>query len=416
MKILWITNSPFPDVSSDLKLKDAAKGLIYSSANALLQQNDEIELAVVSFYNGKRLEKLVKNRITHYLLSSSFRFTARSDGDTYWQEIKADFQPDVIHIHGSEYFHSYSWVKACGPEKVVLSIQGLVSVCDRYYYGNIAKGDLIKYTTPRDLVRFDTFFSKRRNMQKRGEHEKMLIEKTNHIIGRTSWDRAHIWAINPDATYHFCNETLRPSYYENKWSIENCTRYSIFVSQANYPIKGFHQLIKALPVVLKYFPQTKVYVAGTNYFSNRGIRLTGYGNYINSLIKKYKVSGHIEFTGFLSEEKMCRQYLDAHISVCPSAIENSSNSIGEAQLQGVPCVASYVGGTPDLIEHGETGLLYRFEEVEMLASHICKIFGDDSLAQKISSNARVSASQRHNKEENAASLYRIYSKIVASPN
>lgn len=413
MKILWIVNSPFPEVSNELNLKDKAKGWIFSSANSLLEQNDNINLAVVSFYHGKKLKEIQTEKIKHYLLPEELRFKASADGNLYWQQIKSNFQPDVIHIHGSEYFHSYSFVKACGPEKVILSIQGLVSVYERYYYGNIDKKDLIRYTTPRDIVRLDTFFIKRRNMQKRGVYERLLIEKIGHIIGRTSWDRDHVWAINPKAAYHFCNETLRSSFYENKWSLQNCRKYSIFVSQAQYPIKGFHQLVKALSIVVKHYPQTKVYVAGTNYFSNRGIRINGYGNLINSLTNKYKISDHIEFTGFLSEEEMCRQFLNSHISVCPSAIENSPNSVGEAQILGVPCLASYAGGVPDMIEHGKTGLLHRFEEVEMLASNICRLFADDKLALEISENSRIVAARRHNGVQNAKDLYQIYSKIIA---
>ena len=54
----------------------------------------------------------------------------------------------------------------------------------------------------------------------------------------------------------------------------------------------------------------------------------------------------------------------------PSSIENSPNSLGEAQLLGVPCIASDVGGVTDMIPNKECGIIYRFEEVELLAKHI----------------------------------------------
>ena len=413
MRILWITNSPFPEVYEKLNLSaPVTVGWSHSAANALLSQSNDINLAVASFHKVKELKELEINRITHYLMPTRLKYRVGNTDSSYWQQIKETFNPDVIHIHGSEYLHSYSFVNACGPEKVVLSIQGLVSVYERYYDGNIPWRDLVRHTTLRDVVRWDTFFTKHKNMQKRGKYEKMLIEKIGHVIGRTSWDRDHVWAINPNATYHFCNETLRPSFYKNRWSLQQCERYSIFVSQAQYPIKGFHQLVKALPIVLKHYPETRVYVAGRNYFSGRGIRLNGYGSYINSLIKRYKLSDYIEFTGFLSEEAMCKRFLNSHISVCPSAIENSPNSVGEAQILGVPCLASYVGGTADMMEHGENGLLHRFEEVEMLASNICRIFADDELALKISENARVSAAKRHDRARNASDLYQIYQKMI----
>src|SRR5690606_18797557 len=110
-------------------------------------------------------------------------------------------------------------------------------------------------------------------------------------------------------------------------------------------------------------------------------------------------------------EEMVKEYLNCHVFICPSSIENSPNSLGEAQLLGVPCIASYVGGVPDMVEQEKTGLLYRFEEVEMLAQSIKRIFTDDSLAQKLSENGMVAASKRHDRHANMNQLLKIYRGI-----
>ena len=109
---------------------------------------------------------------------------------------------------------------------------------------------------------------------------------------------------------------------------------------------------------------------------------------------------------------MIDQYLKSHIFLCPSSIENSSNSIGEAQLLGVPCVASYVGGTPDMITDGRTGLLYRFEEYEMLAYNICQIFKNDRIAQELSLAEIAVATQRHDRRNNAIRMMEIYKNVI----
>ena len=49
--------------------------------------------------------------------------------------------------------------------------------------------------------------------------------------------------------------------------------------------------------------------------------------------------------------------LDADLFVHPSYIDNSPNSVCEAQYLGIPVVACYVGGIPSLIEHGKSGWL-----------------------------------------------------------
>ena len=129
-------------------------------------------------------------------------------------------------------------------------------------------------------------------------------------------------------------------------------------------------------------------------------------------MKKFGVKSRFHFTGMLNAESMAQQYRLANVFVCPSSIENSPNSLGEAQLVGCPVVASYVGGVPDMVQHGSTGLLYRFEETEMLASAICRIFGDDKLATDLSRNGISAAQQRHDGEINAKNMIEIYRKVA----
>lgn len=80
------------------------------------------------------------------------------------------------------------------------------------------------------------------------------------------------------------------------------------------------------------------------------------------------------FTGILSEEKMIEQYLKSNVFVLPSVIENSSNSLGEAMLLGMPCVATNTGGTMDILEHKKEGFLYPYTEPAMCADYISRYF------------------------------------------
>ena len=73
-----------------------------------------------------------------------------------------------------------------------------------------------------------------------------------------------------------------------------------------------------------------------------------------------------------------------YVMVLPSAIENSPNSLCEAQLVGIPCVASFVGGVPEMLRDGKDGYLYTFNEPLMLAEYISRIFDSDSLAEQFS--------------------------------
>jgi glycosyltransferase involved in cell wall biosynthesis len=252
--------------------------------------------------------------------------------------------------------------------------------------------------------------------QKRGLYEMEYLERTKHVIGRTNWDFTHTKAVNFKVKYHFCNESLRDGFYTaTKWNIENCESYTVFLSQAGYPIKGLHQVIKAIAILKKDYPTLKIKIGGANITKSETIKdkikLSGYGKYINGLIKQYKLENHIVFLGTLSEEQMIMEYKKAHVFICPSSIENSPNSLGEAQLLGVPVIAAYVGGIPDMIEDRETGLLYRFEEVEMLMEEIRCVFKDNNFASKLSLKGIEAATLRHHKNNILESTIAIYNTI-----
>lgn len=416
MKVLWITNILFPEAeqlltgSGELK---ASGGWMLGAANALLC-NKKVKLTVASVSTKvHKLTKLEGHDILYYILPmGKGNMDFNMDYCKYWQQVNNDVNPDVVHIHGTEYSHGYAYMMACDCNNVVISIQGLTSAYYPYYYFGMTKKDIYMNMTFRDMIR-GSILKGQNQFKQRAAYEIEMIKKTRHIIGRTSWDKARVWAINPNADYHFCNETLRPDFYDgSKWTYNQCDKHSIFISQAGYPIKGLHQVLKAMPFILRQFPDTKIRVAGGDITKSvtlsDKLRLSGYGKYIKNLVNKYNLKGKVIFTGNLNGEQMKQEYLRANVFVCPSTIENSPNSLGEAQILGTPCVASYVGGIMDMMKGNETNL-YRFEEVEMLAEKVCRVFKDADKQNDMS----VVAFNRHNPKNNSNQLLAIYKTIIA---
>ncbi len=417
MKLLWITNILFPDICTKLGIQaPVTGGWLKSLAQVLLDLDENIELAVATLH-GNEYRKDVINGVTYYCLPFSIyklkKYTPAIE--QYWKLVTEDFRPDIVHIHGTEYPHGLAYMKAIGTDNVVISIQGLISIIARYSLGQIPPKKLKRYITIYDLLK-GHILNRPKQMSKSGELEKEYIKLSHNVIGRTEWDKDHIWAINPNTKYHFCNEILREPFYQTIWNLEKCQRHSIFLSQTQNPIKGIHKVIEALPYVIRHYPDIKVYVAGTNFTQKKSLkdklRFDTYANYVVHLMESLGVRNRFIFTGLLNENEMAEQYKHAHLFICPSSIENSPNSLGEAQLVGTPTIASYVGGIPNMIEDGKTGLLYRFEEHEMLARCICNIFENDSLACSLSKNEQKCAQERHDRHSNALRTLEIYNKIL----
>lgn len=114
--------------------------------------------------------------------------------------------------------------------------------------------------------------------------------------------------------------------------------------------------------------------------------------------------------GMLSEQEMCKAYLECNVFICPSSIENSPNSLGEAQLLGIPHIASYVGGIPEIVNYNPE-ILYRFEESEMLASKVIDIF---KLGDKF--KPYFFDYKRYDRLINLSSLNKIYTIIANQTN
>ena len=64
-------------------------------------------------------------------------------------------------------------------------------------------------------------------MKKRGNLEVELLSSVKHIIGRTTWDKAHSFIINPTVCYHYNGENLRDELKENKEMKEIVNRYTL---------------------------------------------------------------------------------------------------------------------------------------------------------------------------------------------
>ncbi len=271
-----------------------------------------------------------------------------------------ELKPDLVHIWGTELAHTLVMISECNRMgiKSVISIQGIISIISQSYLCGIPN-EVIKKRTFRDLIKRDNLRNQQQKLEQRGTAEIEAIVRSKLIIGRTTWDQACVQSYNPGIVYRKCNETMRSIFYEQKWSVDQCEKFSIFVSQGSYPIKGLHFMLMAMPLILRKYPEAKLYVSGRDIVSTKGLygrlKQTSYARYLAELIHENGLVNNVNFLGVLSEGDMCKRYLLSNVFVCPSSIENSPNSLGEAMLLGVPCVASYVGGIPDLIFDGKEG-------------------------------------------------------------
>lgn len=419
MKILWITNIPLPEASLLMNERSSASGGWLINTAKILSNHEDVELAVAFPKNNIENNQMLHGERIEYYAFPKIKSKARAsiDSNRYLKDIVEKVNPDLVHIFGTEFEHSLAMINVCNEIGIdtVISIQGLVSVIGKHYMSNLPFGVQKRFTF-RDFIKQDNIQQQQKKFIEKGMLETEAIKRTKHIIGRTTWDKACTSQINPDSTYHFCNETLREEFYNHEWKLDQCEKFSIFISQASYPIKGIHFVLEAMPLILKRFPQTKLYIAGHDITKvdtiKQKVKLSSYAKYVKNLIKEHNLENNVIFTGLLDEEKMCARFLKTHVFVSPSIIENESNSLSEAKILGVPSIASYVGGVIDRMQHNFDGFHYQYDAPYMLAHYVHEIFENEDLALKFSNNAREHALKIHDKDENTRRLIEIYGEII----
>ncbi len=403
MKVLWITNVELPDAANSRGNNVVVGGWMHQTLNYI---KNSIELYVAACVSEK-YDWIEINSVNYC------GFTPEID-EIDFERIIESIDPDCIHIWGSEYNHSYYVTKAARNlskiECTVLSIQGLVSVYAEHYYDGLPP-ELIHRRTLKEFFGRRNIAQEKKMMELQGQTEISTFQMLENCIGRTDWDYACAKQMNPQIEYHFCGEILRESFYVNRWKYEECDKEVIFFSQAHYPIKGLHIMLRALPIIKEYYPAVVLRIVGNNPQKKAIFKRSSYEKYICNLIHDNDLSNSIEWLGQLSENEMMLNYKKANVFVCSSSIENSSNSIGEAMLVGTPIVASDVGGIKSFMEHEKEGMLYHSTAVYMLADNVIRIFNSRSLAIQLGNNAHERAKKYHCIEDNLQRLIKIYNKL-----
>lgn len=424
MKILWLCNVIPPVIANQLNIDTTVKeGWIDASLRRLLEDDQRDIIPGICVPSQELDAPYIKQKVTvngkDILI---YRFMEKTETpwvyDTTLEKVFSvvlnDFSPDIIHIFGTEYPHALACVRACEhKEKILVGLQGIMSVCAECYTGGLPD-DVVNATTFRDWIKKDNIASQKRRFEIRAGFEREVLLKISHVTGRTAFDKTEVLKINPKLTYHHMDETLRPEFYKGEWNSDSLDKHTVFVSQADYPLKGFHVLLEAMPRILQHYPDAHIYVAGnsiTGYSSlKEKIKIGTYGKYLRDTMNRLGISDKITVLGRLTAEDMRNRYENSGVYVCTSYVENSPNSLGEAMLTGTPSVVPETGGIPSVTSTKES-VFYPVGDSIQLAESITGIFSDKEKAKVMSEESRKRAGRTHDAEKNFKRLLEIYDTI-----
>ena len=418
MRVLWLTDNS--SVGTD-KLKNREVGSAWIvSLEAELTKIQGVELGVLFTCRQTDVEKFTVGTTQYFpvpvihpkgkLRQVLARY--RHDIDTEeivekYLEVIEEFKPDVIHIFGSE--HNFGLIIPRISVPCIIHLQGNLTVNGIKWFSGLSAADVYKYSNKWLIARGHGLYHWYFVNRKAAERERRIFRECRYFMGRTDWDRRLAAVMSPGSEYFHCEEIMRPAFYNMTWpNPAGNESFTIVSTIRNNIYKGLETIVESKRILSQNFPGKKITWKIAGITENDEISAM--------VARKLNVSYSsldIQLAGSLNEDQLIVNMQGANLFVHASHIENSSNSICEAMLMGMPVIATYAGGTPAAITDSKEGLLVQDGDPYALAGAILEIMNNNQYAVQLGKNARERALARNQPDKVVGEVVKIYSSVVS---
>jgi glycosyltransferase involved in cell wall biosynthesis len=321
-----------------------------------------------------------------------------------------EFQPDIVHVWGTEYFWGLLTAGKLLPYPSLLEIQGLKGPYSRAFTGGLSLKELLACVGIREVLRGATIFQSKKRFVEWASIEEEIIAGHSNITTQSLWVEAWVRSINASCNLFHTELVLRGPFYEsNPWKPSGDP--VIFASSVtSVPYKGLHDAIRAMAILRDRIPSVRLRIAGGH--QRKGIRQQGYIRWINGIIRRYDLSKNVEWLGPLSAHEIVQELAGCAAALVPSHCETYCVAFAEAMQLGVPLVTSFTGGTAWLGEDEQSALFYPAGDEVMCAHQLWRILTDSKLAERLSRRGREIAVVRNDPQKIVANQLEIYWRVI----
>jgi len=411
MRVLWFTNFPMPAVDRRTGKSTRGSGYWMRALIEELRTRPDIELGVATIYPRVPPLDFVEDGVRYFVASQPRiqpHMAYRARDLSACLGFVEGFHPDLIHVHGSERFFGLLSARGMTSVPMVISLQGFPTAYLPTFFGALGATDIIRAQRLVEVLTLRGLLWGYREYARGAVREREILERVPAFMGRTKWDLAQVKRFQPNARYLHVDELLRPEFSESSWSLDTCNRDRVFVTNVGHPRRGTETLLDAAAMLVGQRPGLELHFAG-------GLpERSGYGRFLRRRISALNLSNHVKLHGYLEGPALVRELLRSRAYAITSFAENSPNSLCEAMSLGLPCVASYAGGIPSLVEEGQTGLFFPPGDAALLAQRLEELLSDDALAVRLGAAARRVAIERHAPARVVGQLMDAYRAVAAS--
>lgn len=419
MKVLWFSSFPglFDIPGCD---KGYGGGAWIASLHALLKGDPSCQLAI-AFPFHKPMEKFSQEDTDYYPIYSPrpssfdklkeyYGGYKKWDRDKYVAEARAvvaDFRPDVAHIFGIE--NPFNNVLGRLDVPVVVHLQGFLAPYDNAFFPQgLNKSSFVFPVTSREWVLRNGYIFAKNSIHERGLQEMERFKSVRYTMGRTRWDYQISRLLAPQSTYRVVNEVLREPFYRDAgaWKPHTGGKLVVISTVSQTIYKGIDLVLKTADLLHRTTDVDLEWkVVGVKADSK-------YVTFFERAVGIKSAECGVRYLGVLDAEKLAAELLQASVYVHPSYIDNSPNSLCEAQMIGLPVIGTFVGGIPSLIDDGNSGLLIPANAPFELAYWLKRLSTDGELCARLSEGGAQAAAKRHDKRQIVADLLETYKEVI----
>lgn len=424
-KVLWLTLTPSCYMPiNQIQDKTSYNGCGWlASAEKEISKIENVELSVAFILDGQP-SKVKQSNTTYYpippfkkkwyqypssiwylLFDNNYKHEISTWGHykNHLRRVVDDFKPDIIHVWGSEgYLGLVSFITTI---PVCLHIQGILNPYNNAYLPPFFSWSKISG----NILNIKQYFKNRLEKKIREEYsyrERVILKSINNYMGRTIWDYRLTKLFNINSRYYHVDEILRTSFYNI--SVDRILPQKLtIISTISYPLyKGYDLVLKTAKLLCTCY--------------NNNFEWLVFGNVQYSLVEKEIGISHKEVNvilkGVVAEQQLKEAELKATLYFHPSYIDNSPNSICEAQMIGLPVIATHVGGVETLVNNEENGYLIPSNDPYQGAYLINELYINKEKNILYGSNGQNRAKERHDKKRIIDQITDTYYNILKLNN
>lgn len=413
MRVLWFTNTPcnyqnyigyggggwLTALQDELcKRKDIALGVSFCMDG----QACKVEQAETVYYPVQYYRKSIQEKLLDIIHIKDYRRDecAWAYYINNFKKVIEDFKPDVIEVFGSELYIGLATIAAKQLSiPCCLHVQGILSLS---IYIFLTPGmSKWSYYLSNGLKNIYTNMQYIAYWKRSCYREKNILKAVPHVIGRTEWDKKAMEMLAPQAKYHYGGEILRACFYNHsERKLPSRAVISTTISNATY--KGYDLLLKIANIL-----KNELYLE---------FEWNVYGN-VNpqtaELITNIKHKDvNVNLYGVVLAEQLREHILGSTLYCHTSYIENSPNSVAEAQMLGIPVVAANVGGISSMVSPEENGFLFPATDPYMAAYYIKYLIENKDVNIELGKRANENSKARHDKQKIVTQLLETYNTII----